>query len=78
MSPMRSAGAPPKRTWMRFVQINPWQRLDDRKQPYFVRDPRKLLPLLRPYHADEMEAYPVGRLVNDPANDVPGCVRRVG
>ena len=43
-----------------------------------VRDSRKLLPLLRPYPADEMEAYPVGRLVNDPANDVPGCVRRVG
>jgi putative SOS response-associated peptidase YedK len=43
-----------------------------------VRDSSKLLPLLRPYPADEMEAYPVGRLVNDPANDVPGCVRRVG
>ncbi len=32
-------------------------------------------PPLRPDPADEMEAYPVGRLVNDPANDVPGCVR---
>ena len=34
-------------------------------------DPGPLLDLLRPYVADEMEAYPVSRAVNDPANDGP-------
>jgi putative SOS response-associated peptidase YedK len=34
-----------------------------------------LRPLLAPYPADEMEAYPVGTLVHSPANDRPGCVR---
>jgi putative SOS response-associated peptidase YedK len=43
-----------------------------------VRDPGRLLPLLWPYPADEMEAYPVSGLVNDPANDWAGCIRRVG
>ena len=35
-----------------------------------------LLPLLTPY-AGEMEAYPVGRKVNSPSNNEPGCVERV-
>jgi putative SOS response-associated peptidase YedK len=35
-----------------------------------------LLPLLAPY-AGEMEAYPVGRKVNSPSNNEPGCVERV-
>jgi putative SOS response-associated peptidase YedK len=43
-----------------------------------VKETRKLLPLLRPYPADEMEAYQVGRLVNDPAIDRAECIRRVG
>jgi len=30
--------------------------------------------LLEPYPADEMEAYPVSRAVNDPANDSPALV----
>lgn len=33
-----------------------------------------LLPLLRPYEASEMQAYPVSRLVNDPKNDAPECI----
>jgi putative SOS response-associated peptidase YedK len=32
-------------------------------------DPQRLLPLLHPYPVDEMDAYPVSRLVNAPAND---------
>jgi putative SOS response-associated peptidase YedK len=43
-----------------------------------VKDTRKLLRLLRPYPSDEMEAYPVSKLVNDPANDWADCIRRVG
>lgn len=39
-----------------------------------VREPDRLLPLLRPYTADKMEAYPVGQLVNNPANDLPDCI----
>jgi len=34
-----------------------------------------LLPLLKPYPASEMQAYPVSRLVNAAANDSPDCVR---
>jgi putative SOS response-associated peptidase YedK len=40
-------------------------------------DARDLTALLRPYPEDEMEAYPVSRLVNAPRNDAPECIRRV-
>ena len=43
-----------------------------------VKDPKKLRSLLVPYPADEMEAYPVGLLVNSPANDVARCIEPVG
>ena len=33
-----------------------------------------LQPLLRPYPAGEMDAYPVSRFVNSPANDSPKCI----
>jgi putative SOS response-associated peptidase YedK len=33
--------------------------------------------ILTPYPADEMEAYPVSRLVNSPDNDLPDCIRPV-
>jgi len=42
-----------------------------------VREPDQLLPLLTPYPVEYMEAYPVNRMVNSPANDGPGCVERV-
>lgn len=34
----------------------------------------QLSSLLRPYPADEMQAYPVSRLVNSPSNDSPQCI----
>ena len=42
-----------------------------------IHDPRRLEPLLVPFPADEMEAYPVSRVVNDPANEVPECIRPI-
>ncbi|GAB4505068.1 MAG: SOS response-associated peptidase [Anaerolineales bacterium] len=36
--------------------------------------PENLLPLLRPYPADEMTAHPVSTLVNHPQNDCPECL----
>jgi putative SOS response-associated peptidase YedK len=39
-----------------------------------VEDPRRLAPLLVPYPSEEMEAYPVSSLVNDPAHDWPRCI----
>ena len=42
-----------------------------------VKDPKRLEPLLVPFPAEEMEAYPVSRLVNDPGNDVPGCIQSI-
>lgn len=33
-----------------------------------------LLPLLRPFPAEQMLAYPVSTLVNSPANDLPACI----
>ncbi len=39
-----------------------------------VSDPKTLEPLLRPYPSEEMVAYPVSRLVNNPRNEDPKCV----
>lgn len=36
--------------------------------------PDSLLPLIKPYPADDMSAYPVSTLVNKPANDKPELV----
>jgi putative SOS response-associated peptidase YedK len=40
-----------------------------------IQDPERLLPLLAPYPAEEMEAYPVSAKVNNPVHDSPECVR---
>jgi putative SOS response-associated peptidase YedK len=39
---------------------------------------KSLSELLIPYDADQMEAYPVSRRVNNPKNDVPACIERAG
>jgi putative SOS response-associated peptidase YedK len=39
-----------------------------------TRDAAAALTLLRPYPAEELEAYPVGLRVNNPANDDPACI----
>jgi putative SOS response-associated peptidase YedK len=38
-----------------------------------IREVDRLLPLLVSYPPDEMIAYPVSPLVNNPANDSPAC-----
>jgi len=43
-----------------------------------VKEPERLLPLLRPIDPRMMDAYPVSPLVNNPANDLPNCRVRVG
>ena len=40
-------------------------------------DPERLLPLLHPYPSNDMEAYPVSRLVNTPANDTKAIIEPV-
>jgi len=40
-------------------------------------DPELVRTVLVPYRAEEMEAYPVSRLVNSPRNDSPDCIRRL-
>jgi putative SOS response-associated peptidase YedK len=50
-----------------------WQAWLDRN----VQDAAELVPLLRPYPADAMRAYPVGQLVSNPRNDGPECVEEV-
>ena len=45
----------------------PW--LDSARQ-----DPQQLLPLLRPYPAEELAAHAVSTLVNSPANEDPRCI----
>lgn len=37
-----------------------------------------LLPLLRPYAADQMTAYAVSTFVNNPRNDTPECIEQAG
>jgi putative SOS response-associated peptidase YedK len=39
-----------------------------------LQDVECLLPLLRPYPAEEMTAYPVSTRVNNPAHDAPDCI----
>jgi putative SOS response-associated peptidase YedK len=39
-----------------------------------VRQPELLQPLLRPFPAEAMAAYPVSMVVNNPRNDTPKCV----
>lgn len=39
-----------------------------------VKDHTRLLDLLRPYPAEEMDAYPVSNLVNSVKNDSPECI----
>jgi len=36
--------------------------------------PDRALHLLRPYPTEQMEAYPVSAMVNNPRNDVPDCI----
>lgn len=45
------------------------QWLDPGEQPA-----EGLLPLLQPYPAEAMQAFPVSRLVNSPGNDSPQCI----
>ncbi len=37
----------------------------------------QMMPLLAPYDASEMEAFPVSRAVNSPKNDLPSCIESV-
>jgi putative SOS response-associated peptidase YedK len=37
----------------------------------------KLLEMLRPYPTDEMEAYPVSTMVNNPRNEDAECIKPV-
>ena len=39
-----------------------------------LSDPAKLQPMLRPFDAARMDAYPVSKYVNSPGNDSPECV----
>ena len=41
-----------------------------------IQEPAKLLRLLKPYPAEEIEVYPVSRLVNSPRNETPECIVR--
>lgn len=40
-------------------------------------DPKMLAGLLSPYPAEDMEAFPVGRAVNDPRHNTPDCLEPV-
>lgn len=52
-----------------FQKYDIWLRSDDQGQ---------LKNLLAPYPAEEMQMYPVSKLINSPANDSPECVRPLG
>ncbi len=43
-----------------------------------VQDPLLLLPLLRPYPSETMEAYPVSTHVNNPRHEDPACQAPIG
>ncbi|WP_169979833.1 SOS response-associated peptidase [Tautonia rosea] len=43
-----------------------------------VQEPERLEPLLVPFPAEAMEAWPVSTMVNRPANNRPECIRPLG
>ena len=43
-----------------------------------VKDQESLLDLLKPYPAVDLDAYPVSRRVNSPANNFPDCIKPAG
>ena len=54
-----------------------WGRWLDPALGEDARDRDALASMLDPYPADEIEAYPIGRRVNSPANDDPSLLDRV-
>jgi putative SOS response-associated peptidase YedK len=42
-----------------------------------TEDRERLVELLKPYPADQMEAYPVSRRVNSPQSNSPDCIKRL-
>ena len=50
------------------------QEDDDMCLDLDLKDVGKLLPVLRPYPSEKMEAYQVSTLVNSPKNDTPECI----
>ena len=42
-----------------------------------VQDPERLQPLLTAYPAEELTAYPVSTVVNNPRNEQPECITKV-
>jgi len=42
------------------------------------QDPQALAPLWEPYPSEQMLAYPVSTVVNNPANNDPSCIERLG
>ncbi len=43
-----------------------------------IQEVERLQPLMRPFPAGEMTAYPVSTVVNNPRNELAQCVERVG
>ncbi len=43
-----------------------------------VKDKEVLLELLKPYPSEEIETYPVSKMVNSPANNSPECIKPSG
>jgi putative SOS response-associated peptidase YedK len=39
-----------------------------------IQEPDRLQPLFRPYASEDLMAYPVTTLVNNPVNDIPECI----
>jgi putative SOS response-associated peptidase YedK len=40
-----------------------------------ITEPERLLPLLQPYPADQMEEWPVGGAARNPMNDSPELIK---
>jgi putative SOS response-associated peptidase YedK len=61
----------------RMPVIIPAEHLDKWLDPA-IEGKEQLLDMLRPYPADEMEAYPVSKRVNSPRNNSPECIKKLG
>ncbi|GEM_PF-1198674 len=67
-------------SWKMGLGIDVEARLTDEEDLWLdsgIHDPKRLEPLLVPFPAQQVDAYPRGRLVNDPGHDAPECIQSI-
>jgi len=59
------------------MPVNLHERDEGRWLDPELQDPEQIVSLLKPFPAEEMEAFVVSTFVNSPKNDVPECIEPI-